>query len=234
MADTVNSTPTSDGTSNPQSNVQTEAQASTQLQVTQQPQQALQPQQEQQAQSDDLYSQPQVTQQPQEQKSDEQVQQEADKDFELQAQNLDETDIAETKEFCKKLGLNGQQAQAITSVLDKAEQGFNDDLQGRFNTQVQTWRQEVQNDPELGGQNFANTKLNIGRVMQKFGNDEVRGLLNRTGLGYNPSFVRFMNAIGSVLGNDTGFVSSNPAVQKQQTRSNQLRSIYNNSKDLQF
>lgn len=172
--------------------------------------------------------------QQQEQQSDNALQEEANQDYELQAESLDEQDTAELKNFAKQLGLNGKQAQAITSVLDKAQQGFNEDLKGRFDTQVGEWRKAVQNDPELGGQNFANTKLNIGRVMQRFGNPEVRQLLNTSGIGYNPAFVRFMNAVGSVLGNDTGYVNGTQAPTQQQTRSSVLQGIYSNSPDLKF
>ena len=130
--------------------------------------------------------------------------------------------------------MNGKQAQAITGVLDKAQQGFNEDLQGRFNTQVSEWRKAVMNDPELGGQNFANTKLNIGRVMQRFGNPEVSALLNQSGIGYNPAFVKFINAVGSVLGNDTGYVNGTQVIPQRNNRSDALRSIYNNSPNLIF
>ena len=165
----------------PQANAdaQTQAQApQTNVADTQQVQQT-----QQNAQVDDLYAQQQQAPQQQEQQSDDALQQEANQDYELQAKNLDDEDTTELKNFAKQLGLNGKQAQAVTNVLDKAQQGFNEDLQGRFNTQVSEWRKAVMNDPEIGGQNFANTKLNIGRVMQRFGNPEVSALLNQSGIG---------------------------------------------------
>lgn len=188
---------------------------------------------QQETQVSDVYAQQQQAPQ-QEQQSDEALQQEANQDYELQAENLDAEDTAELKNFAKSLGLNGKQAQAITQVLDKAQQGFTEDLQGRFNTQVGEWRKAVMNDPEIGGQNFANTKLNIGRVMQRFGNPEVSALLNQTGIGYNPAFVKFINAVGSVLGNDTGYVNGAQAIPQRNNRSDALRSIYNNSPNLNF
>lgn len=189
---------------------------------------------QQETQTGDLYAQQQQASQQEQQQSDEALQQEANQDYELQAKTLDADDTAELKNFAKQLGLNGKQAQAITSVLDKAQQGFNEDLQGRFNTQVSEWRKAVMNDPEIGGQNFANTKLNIGRVMQRFGNPEVSALLNQSGIGYNPAFVKFINAVGSVLGNDTGYVNGTQATPQRNNRSDALRSIYNNSPNLNF
>ena len=206
----------------PQANAgaQTQAQApQTNVADTQQVQQA-----QQNAQVDDLYAQQQQASQQEQQQSDEALQQEANQDYELQAENLDDEDTAELKNFAKQLGLNGKQAQA----------GFNEDLQGRFNTQVSEWRKAVMNDPEIGGQNFANTKLNIGRVMQRFGNPEVSALLNQSGIGYNPAFVKFINAVGSVLGNDTGYVNGTQATPQRNNRSDALRSIYNNSPNLNF
>lgn len=189
---------------------------------------------QQETQTGDLYAQQQQASQQEQQQSDEALQQEANQDYELQAENLDDEDTAELKNFAKQLGLNSKQAQAITGVLDKAQQGFNEDLQGRFNTQVSEWRKAVMNDPEIGGQNFANTKLNIGRVMQRFGNPEVSALLNQSGIGYNPAFVKFINAVGSVLGNDTGYVNGTQATPQRNNRSDALRSIYNNSPNLNF
>lgn len=216
----------------PQANAdaQTQAQApQTNVADTQQVQQA-----QQDAQVNDLYAQQQQAPQQQDQQSDDALQQEANQDYELQAENLDDEDTAELKNFAKKLGLNSKQAQAITGVLDKAQQGFNEDLQGRFNTQVSEWRKAVMNDPEIGAQNFANTKLNIGRVMQRFGNPEVSALLNQSGIGYNPAFVKFINAVGSVLGNDTSYVNGEQATPQRNNRSDVLRSIYNNSPNLNF
>ena len=216
----------------PQANAeaQTQEQApQTNVADTQQVQQA-----QQNTQVGDLYAQQQQASQQQEQQSDDALQQEANQDYELQAENLDDEDTTELKNFAKQLGLNGKQAQAVTNVLDKAQQGFNEDLQGRFNTQVSEWRKAVMNDPEIGGQNFANTKLNIGRVMQRFGNPEVSALLNQTGIGYNPAFVKFINAVGSVLGNDTSYVNGEQAIPQRNNRSDALRSIYNNSPNLNF
>lgn len=215
----------------PQANAGAQAQAQTPQTNITDTQQAQQVQQE--TQTGDLYAQQQQASQ-QEQQSDDALQQEANQDYELQAENLDDEDTAELKNFAKQLGLNGKQAQAVTNVLDKAQQGFNEDLQGRFNTQVSEWRKAVMNDPEIGGQNFANTKLNIGRVMQRFGNPEVSALLNQSGIGYNPAFVKFINAVGSVLGNDTGYVNGTQAIPQRNNRSDALRSIYNNSPNLNF
>ena len=112
-------------------------------------------------------------------------------------------------------------------------QQFDNELQTAIVNQRNTWANQVKADSEIGGQNFANTKLNIGRVMQQFGTPELKNFLNQSGLGYNPDFVRFMNKVGTMIGNDSNFINSNGAIPTEQERHEQmLRNLYPNSKEL--
>lgn len=66
--------------------------------------------------------------------------------------------------------------------------------------QQEAWQQEVADDQEIGGQNLEKTISNIGGLLDRFGNDEVRKAFDQTGAGNNPHVVRFLNAVATVLG----------------------------------
>lgn len=131
----------------------------------------------------------------------------------------------------KKAKLSQEQADILLNAYhgDVANLGqqFDNELQAAIVTQRNTWANQVKADSELGGQNFANTKLNIGRVMQQFGTPELKNFLNESGLGYNPDFVRFMNKVGTLIGNDTNFINSQGAIPSEQERREEaLRKLY--------
>ena len=131
----------------------------------------------------------------------------------------------------KKAKLSQEQADILLNAYhgDVANLGqqFDNELQAAIVNQRNTWANQVKADNELGGQNFANTKLNIGRVMQQFGTPELKNFLNESGLGYNPDFVRFMNKVGTLIGNDTNFINSQGAIPSEQERREEaLRKLY--------
>lgn len=137
----------------------------------------------------------------------------------------------------KQAKLSQEQADILLNAyhgdLVNAGQVLEQELQTAIVNQRNTWANQVKADSELGGQNFANTKLNIGRVMQQFGTPELKNFLNQSGLGYNPDFVRFMNKVGTLIGNDTNFINSNGAIPTEQQRHEKmLRDLYPNSKEL--
>ena len=137
----------------------------------------------------------------------------------------------------KKAKLSQEQADILLNAyhgdLTNAGQILEQELQTAIVNQRNTWANQVKADNELGGQNFANTKLNIGRVMQQFGTPELKNFLNESGLGYNPDFVRFMNKVGTMIGNDSNFINSNGAIPTEQEKHEQmLRNLYPNSKEL--
>ena len=131
----------------------------------------------------------------------------------------------------KKAKLSQEQADILLNAyhgdITNLGQQFDNELQTAIVNQRNTWANQVKADSEIGGQNFANTKLNIGRVMQQFGTPELKNFLNESGLGYNPDFVRFMNKVGTMIGNDTNFINSQGAIPSEQERREEaLRKLY--------
>ena len=148
-----------------------------------------------------------------------------------QEYGFSEEDNTKLTDVFKKAKLSQEQADILLNAYhgDVANLGqqFDNELQTAIVNQRNTWANQVKADSELGGQNFANTKLNIGRVMQQFGTPELKNFLNESGLGYNPDFVRFMNKVGTMIGNDTNFINSQGAIPSEQERREEaLRKLY--------
>ena len=210
---------------------QQSVQQSAQAQQSQQTEQAQQPTQStEQSNSNsfenplgDLYQQDQQT---------EQVQIPDNYDIKMSnGEQLQGEDLAKLNQVCKQAGLTNEQAQALFTAYENDVTNFNQQLQSDYQQQVQSWVSEVQNDKELGGENFEKTKANIKNVVNKFGSKELADFLNTTGLGCNPVFVRFVNKVGSLMSNDSQFINGNATHQMtdQERRSEILRKMYSNS-----
>ena len=148
-----------------------------------------------------------------------------------QEYGFSEEDNTKLTDVFKKAKLSQEQADILLNAyhgdIVNLGQQFDNELQTAIVNQRNTWANQVKADSELGGQNFANTKLNIGRVMQQFGTPELKNFLNQSGLGYNPDFVRFMNKVGTLIGNDTNFINSQGAIPSEQERREEaLRKLY--------
>jgi hypothetical protein len=216
---------------------QQNGQQSIQAQQSQQTEQAQQPTQStEQSNSNsfenplgDLYQQDQQTEQVQ---PTEQVQIPDNYDIKMSnGEQLQGEDLAKLNQVCKQAGLTNEQAQALFTAYENDVTNFNQQLQSDYQQQVQSWVSEVQNDKELGGENFEKTKANIKNVVNKFGSKELADFLNTTGLGCNPVFVRFVNKVGSLMSNDSQFINGNATHQMtdQERRSEILRKMYSNS-----
>lgn len=110
---------------------------------------------------------------------------------------LDEADLGAFKDILKDESLTKQQL--AQKVLDIAVNREKARAEG-FVTQVNGWAEAVKADKELGvPENLAIAK----NVIDTFGNDEVRNLLNSTGMGNHPEVVRLCLKIGKAISEDT-------------------------------
>ena len=151
-------------------------------------------------------------------------------------EQLDGEDLDKLNQVCKKAGITQKQAQMLFSAYENDVSNFNQQLQSSYNQQLQSWRDTVMNDRELGQENFEKTKANIKNVISRFGSSELSDFLNKSGLGYNPDFVRFVNKVGSLISNDNNFIggNGNPQVSEADRQKEMLMKLYNNTKEMRF
>ena len=151
-------------------------------------------------------------------------------------EQLNGEDLDKLNQVCKKAGITQKQAQMLFSAYENDVSNFNQQLQSSYNQQLQSWRDAVMNDRELGQENFEKTKANIKNVISRFGSTELSDFLNKSGLGYNPDFVRFVNKVGSLISNDNNFIggNTNPQVSEADRQKEMLMKLYNNTKEMRF
>ena len=142
---------------------------------------------------------------------------ETDFDIKLKKDSiLNKYDLEDVVEFAKENKLSKDQA---TAILDKQEALVNSFLKAQ-NTQhdknVEDWRQEIQTDPEYGGEKLKANSENAKRVVQKYGSKEFINLLNETGYGDNPEVFKFLSKLGGLMSDDN-LIVNNTTVKKERT-----------------
>lgn len=186
-----------------------------------------QPQVDISAEINNLY-QPEPEQQSEEQMPQEPVEYNFDGVASENGANIGEADISTIRELGKELNLTNDQAR---NLLAKSDKYVNQNLQAKLQPMVMGWINEIKNDPQLGGDHFTETRGNLSRAIKRYGGDGAWEILNASGLGAHPAIVRMLAAVGRELAEEQKFVSSN--VQPSRPK-NILRSIYNNSPNLDF
>lgn len=74
----------------------------------------------------------------------------------------------------------------------------------QWQAQVSRWRQEVAQDPDLGGENLAASVARAQLALDRFDQDKSIGrLLEETGYGNHPAVVRFFNRMADALMEDS-------------------------------
>ncbi len=73
------------------------------------------------------------------------------------------------------------------------------------------WKDEAKADTEIGGAKLQPTIDNIGKLINEFGNDDLRNVFNLTGAGNNVHMIKFLNKIADVLTEGKFFKAGSPA-----------------------
>lgn len=123
---------------------------------------------------------------------------------------LDKDLVAEFKPLAKELGLSQEEAQKLVDVQLKAAEKLANETAAAWNTQVDTWKKDAENDKEYGGQNLTANIAVARTALDKFGTPELKQALNAFGMGNHPELIRFMYRVGKAITEDTTVVSGKP------------------------
>lgn len=116
---------------------------------------------------------------------------------------VSEASMKEIESFAKENSLSKEAATKLLERENSAVQNFIDKQEQELNNQLDQWREEVINDPTIGGENLKLTTERARRVVQEFGSQEFIDILNDTGYGDNIEVVRFLSKIGKQMSEDT-------------------------------
>lgn len=110
----------------------------------------------------------------------------------------------------KARGLSQEQANAVLG--DRAE------VVKQHREIVNGWAEEVKADTEFGGANLANTEKHSKAALAKFFPEITAEMLNKTGIGNHPGFVRGLARIGRAMQPDGHVAAGDPQPAKKTTK----------------
>lgn len=142
---------------------------------------------------------------------------EAYADFTLpEGMELDTAILGEFKDFAKELNLPQDKAQKIVDFQTKLAAKQAEEYQAAVTKQGEAWATAVKNDPELGGENYDKSVASAVKVIQAFGDDGLRDLLNNSGLGNHPALFKFCHRVSQAISEDKFVLPGNqPAAAKE-------------------
>lgn len=104
--------------------------------------------------------------------------------------------------YAKEKGLSNEQAQTLLERESQAVSDFTADLKESQSKLTQTWFDQAKNDKEIGGEAFKQNAELAKRVVGRFGTDEFKKELSKTGLGNHPELLRVFSRIGKAMSED--------------------------------
>jgi hypothetical protein len=108
--------------------------------------------------------------------------------------------IDEIAAEAKELGLSNDDAQKLLAREEKAVADDRAREAARVASLKSTWIEEVKNDPEMGGENANKTAELSSRFVEKHASPKLKAILDSTGMGNFPEFVRLMAKGGALMG----------------------------------
>ncbi len=122
---------------------------------------------------------------------------------------LQQADVDEILAYAKDKKLTNDVASMLLGQRETAAVAANVRAQAAYTAKVAQWEADVKADTDLGGANYDTTLAQVKLVMDKIApaGSKLEGfktLVNETGLGNHPEFVRFVAAIGKLMGEDKG------------------------------
>lgn len=131
-------------------------------------------------------------------KADEELSLELPEGSHIKQSRLDEI-VAESREQ----GLSKEQAQAKVDQENKAISEYLSTEKSALEARSQAWVEDVKADQEIGGEKFVASVEHAKRVLDKYASDDLKGLLNQTGLGNHPEVVRLFARVGKEMASDS-------------------------------
>jgi hypothetical protein len=125
--------------------------------------------------------------------------------FELEAPKdglLTKEYVTQFQKDAIEAGLSKDEAKNLLDTQHRAVQDFDSRTKASVEKAKEEWRNMSRADTEIGGDNFNKTAEISKRVVEKFGNDAFKKLLNESGFGNYPEVLRFLSKVGSAFSED--------------------------------
>ncbi|NMZ78407.1 peptidase [Pseudomonas mandelii] len=128
---------------------------------------------------------------------------EAYTDFKLpEGMDMDAEVLGEFKGLAKELNISQEKAQQLIDFQTKLATKQAEEYQAAVTKQGEQWAAAVKSDPELGGENYDKSVASAVKVIQAFGDDGLKELLNTSGLGNHPALFKFCHRVSQAISED--------------------------------
>ena len=114
---------------------------------------------------------------------------------------LNQEVAGEFEAYARELFLPQDKAQAVVDMGIKLMQSQQAQQAEAYQQTQEQWRNEVVNDKEIGGQALAENLSYAAKVLDTFAPD-LRSVLDESGLGNHPAFVKAFIKIGKAISGD--------------------------------
>ena len=115
---------------------------------------------------------------------------------------VDETAVETLTPILKELNCSQETAQKLVD-LHFAQLKAMQEAQEKLKAETLTaWAKEIRNDKDIGGPNVLQNLLPGTRLLDRFGSNDLKSLLQQTGMDRHPAVVRFLVAVGREFAED--------------------------------
>jgi len=140
---------------------------------------------------------------------------------------LDDKRFQAFKQFATESKLTKDAAQKVLDMYGESLKEYANSQQGAWATQIAEWAKSTKDDPEYGQKNLGSSLLTARKAIDKYGSKGLKEMLDVSGMGNHPEFVRFFVKVGKALAEDsvTGAVAGAPSA-TQTDEEKYLRTMY--------
>lgn len=129
---------------------------------------------------------------------------------------LDEEGLAELTPIMRELKASNEQVQAVADLYIRRMSAAREKQIAAERETVENWREEIRNDPEIGGAKYEENLASVKKMLVKYGSEDFYNYLDDSSLGNYPPFVKVMVKIAKELEDDKfipggGAFSDDPA-----------------------
>lgn len=142
---------------------------------------------------------------PEEKKTEEKSDQPVETELELELpadSGLKAEDVEELKAFAKENGLSKEAAQKLLADKVKTVSDLKAAQVAEVEQRKTKWLEESQSDKEIGGESFNESVEMANRALNEFAPQELRKVLDESGLGNNALVIKTFARIGKKFSND--------------------------------
>lgn len=120
------------------------------------------------------------------------------------AEHLDKAGLEKFTAFAKETGISLEHANKLLKFDLERRAAHVKSQDESVGLQSKAWLDEVTKDKELGGEKLKETLASVGRAYTKYGPKGLGEELKALGMENHPGLVRWANAVGADLAEDTG------------------------------